>query len=61
MGLNIPIAGEFTLSYALRVGGTEVFIKAPSEILFTTDFMTALVAGVIALMARIVHGKAFRR
>ncbi|MDJ0274380.1 MAG: hypothetical protein QXP81_04645 [Nitrososphaerota archaeon] len=61
MGLSVPTAGAFALNYVLRVGNNEVLIRAPSEVLFTTDFVMALVAGVITLMAKIVHGKTLRR
>ena len=58
MGLSVPIAGAFTLNYVLRVGNNEVFIRAPSGVLFTADYAIAVIAGVIALMVKTIHSKA---
>lgn len=56
-GISIPIQGNAILTYAIPVQTQTVTVEAPINTYFTPTFEVALVGGISALVARIIHGK----
>jgi hypothetical protein len=56
-GISVPIQGEAMLTYELPFQTQTVTLEAPFNTYFTPTFEVALVGGVSALLARIIHGK----
>ncbi|MCW4038828.1 MAG: hypothetical protein NWF13_08860 [Candidatus Bathyarchaeota archaeon] len=57
LGIAIPLYGEALLTYALPIQSFPITAEVPTQTYFTTTFELALVSGVLAIVARMIHGR----
>ena len=56
-GISIPMQGDAILTYEIPVQTQTFTVEAPINTYFTPSFEVALVGGICALLARIIHGR----
>lgn len=59
-GMSIPIQGDAILTYEIPVQTQAVTVEAPINTYFTHTFEVALVGGISALLAKILHGRVLK-
>lgn len=57
LGIAIPLHGEALLTYTLPVQSFPITAEVPTQTYFTTTFELALVSGILAIVARMIHGR----
>jgi hypothetical protein len=57
LGIAIPLHGEALLTYTLPVQSVPITAEVPTQTYFTTTFELALVSGILAIVARMIHGR----
>jgi len=60
VGASIPLSGQFNLAYDIPIGGTTIASQTPSQSAITQEYWTALTAGALSLIAKIVQGRALK-
>ncbi len=56
-GIAIPLQGTTVLTYDIPGTGQTFTVEAPIDTYFTPTFEVALVGGILALLAKILHGR----
>ena len=59
LGVAIPLHGETSLTYSLPIEGLSITAEVPTQTYFTPTFELALVSGILAIVARMIHGRLF--
>jgi hypothetical protein len=57
LGISIPLYGEALLTYSLPIQSIPITAEVSTQTYFTTTFELALVSGVLAIVARMIHGR----
>jgi hypothetical protein len=57
LGIAIPLHGEALLTYTLPIQSFPITAEVRTQTYFTTTFELALVSGVLAIVARMIHGR----
>jgi hypothetical protein len=57
LGIAIPLHGEALLTYTLPIQSFPITAEVPTQTYFTTTFELALVSGILAIVARMIHGR----
>lgn len=55
LGVAIPLHGEASLTYSLTIEGLNITAEVPTQTYFTLTFELALVSGILAIVARMIH------
>ncbi len=56
-GASIPLIGQLNLAYDIPYGGITITSQTPTQSLITQEYWTALTAGALSLIAKMVQGK----
>jgi len=59
LGISIPLHGESLLTYTLPIQSLSITAEVSTQTYFTTTFELALVGGILAIVARMIHGRLF--
>jgi hypothetical protein len=59
LGISIPLHGESLLTYTLPIQSLTITAEVSTQTYFTTTFELALVGGILAIVARMIHGRLF--
>ena len=59
LGISIPLYGQSLLTYTLPIQDLTITAEVSTQTYFTTTFELALVGGILAIVARIIHGRLF--
>ncbi len=57
LGISVPLHGEALLTYTLPIQSVPITAEVPTQTYFTTTFELALVSGILAIVARMIHGR----
>lgn len=57
VGIAIPLFGDARLTYTLPIQDLTVTAEVPTQTYFTLTFELALVSGILAIVARMIHGR----
>ncbi len=57
LGVAIPLHGEASLTYSLPIEGFSITAEIPTQTYFTPTFELALVSGILAIIAKMIHGR----
>jgi hypothetical protein len=57
LGITIPLHGEALLTYTLPIQSLSITADVPTQTYLTLTFELALVSGILAIVARMIHGR----
>lgn len=60
VGASIPLSGGFNLVYNIPYGDAIITSQTPSRTLIAPEYWIALTAGILSLIAKIIHGIALK-
>lgn len=59
LGISIPLYGQSLLTYTFPIQSLAFTVEVSTQAYFTTTFELALIGGILAIVARIIHGRLF--
>jgi hypothetical protein len=59
MDISIPLYGQSLLTYTFPIQSLAFTVEVSTQAYFTTTFELALIGGILAIVARIIHGRLF--
>ncbi|MBC7130237.1 hypothetical protein H5T51_03310 [Candidatus Bathyarchaeota archaeon] len=60
VGVSLPLTGDFTLTYSIPYEELNIIAEIPASATLTTEYWVALIAGILSVLARIIHSRILR-